>query len=279
MKKLLLFTGMLALVVSCSSPKTETNNEMKTEHLIYFTFDHHNTMALYYGEKYNVSIAKDGRVHVVIDEGFPEEKEFYLDDNTIFDELLDIVKTYKMDKYKRDYQPRMQIFDGDSWSLSYSYDTKRSVSSGGYMAWPDNYREMRNALSEYFAKWRNHEAGVLRIDYFKFTSKNNQGLDIEYTLERGETDATVTLRDAERGIDSTFNVDKQYLKAFQERSNAAQLKSTLYDYHTEDPEATRSTYYVRYNNGDTLSGFTCHTQYPSHKVSAILEFFSRWLPK
>ena len=55
---------------------------------------------------------------------------------------------------------------------------------------------------------------MLRIDYFKFTSKNNKGLDIEYTLERGETEATVTLRDAERGLDSTLKVDNQYLKAF-----------------------------------------------------------------
>ncbi len=45
----------------------------------------------------------------------------------------------------------------------------------------------------------------------------------------------------------------------------------------DDPEATRCTYYVRYNTGDTLSGITCHTQYPSHKVSGIIDFFNHWL--
>ena len=161
MKKILLIVGLLAFTASCMSQKPEKkDNEMNTEHLTYFSFDHHNTMAMYYGEKYSVSTMKDGRVHVVIDEGFPQEKEFYLDDRSIFDELLTIVKTYKMDKYKEDYHPSMKVFDGDSWSLYYKYDTKRTVSSGGYMAWPDNYREMRNALSDYFKKWREYENGV-----------------------------------------------------------------------------------------------------------------------
>ena len=65
-----------------------------------------------------------------------------------------IVKNFKMDKYKRDYKPMFDIYDGDSWSLYYSYDSGRSVSSGGYMAWPSNYHEMRNALSAYFSKWQ-----------------------------------------------------------------------------------------------------------------------------
>ena len=273
----IVLAGMVALVASCASPK-HNNNEMKTERLTYFSYDHHNSMSQD-GERYNVKLQEDGRVHVVIDEGRPSEKEFYLDDSTILDELLAIVKEYKMDKYKEDYKPWMDITDGDNWSLYYKYDTKRSVSSGGYMAWPDNYYEMRKALSAVFKKLRESEDGMLLMDYFKFTSKNKQGLDIEYIMERGETEATVTLRNSERGVDSTFNVSNDYLKVFQQQANAAQLKSRLYDYYTEDEAATRSTYFVRYSNGDTLSGITCHTQYPSNKVGAILEFFSRWLPQ
>ena len=274
MKRIPLFTGLLALVVSCASPKH--NNEMKTEHLTYFSYDHHNSMAIFYGEKYDVSIMEDGRVHVVIDEGFPGEKEFYLDDSTIFDELLEIVKTFKMDKYKENYQPGMQVFDGDSWSLYYKYDSNRSVSSGGYMAWPDNYRDMRKALSDYFQKWREYQQGVLAMDYFKFTCKNRQGCDIEYTLERGDAEAVMTLRNAEKGIDKTLKVSNDVMKELQEQANSVQLKSTLYDYHTDDENATRCTYFVRYNTGDTLNGYTCHTQYPSHKVTAILEFFGHY---
>lgn len=123
------------------------------ERLTSFRFDHHNSMAES-GEKYCVRLMDDDRVQVVIDEGFPDEKVFYLDNRTILDELTALVRTYKMDRYKSDYQPFMQIYDGDSWSLSYTYDSGRSVSSGGYMAWPRNYKEMRRALSDYFQKWR-----------------------------------------------------------------------------------------------------------------------------
>ena len=274
MKRILLIAGLLAFVGACVSPK-HNNNEMKTERLNYFSYDHHNSMSQA-GERYNVSITKEGKVHVVIDEGMPEEKEFYLDDSTIFDELTAIVKNYRMDKYRESYMPQMEVFDGDSWSLYYKYDSGRSVSSGGCMAWPDNYREMRKALSEYFQKWRDYGEGVLAIDYFKFTYKNKQGSDIEYTMERGEGEATVTLRDAERGVDKRLKVSNESLTELQQAANASNLKSKMYDYYTEDENATRCTYYVRYNTGDTVSGITCHTQYPSHKVVAILEFFSRW---
>lgn len=275
MNTTLFLTGLMALAVSCASSPQNNNNEMNTERLTYFSYDHHNSMSMD-GEKYDVSSTEDGRIHVVIDEGLAGEKEFYLADSTIFDELLDIVKTYKMDKYKEDYKPRGTIFDGDSWSLYYKYDTGRRVSSGGYMAWPDNYREMRHALSDYFLKWRNHQEGVLIMDYFKFTCKNNKGLDTEYTLERGDKEATMTIRDKEQGIDKTLKVDNDILQELQERANSAQLKDKHYDYHTEDENATRCTYFVRYNTGDTISGITCHTQYPSHKVTAINDFFSRW---
>ena len=153
MKFQLLIIVLAALAVSCVSPK-HSKKEMNKEHLTYFSFDHHSSMLAQNGERYNVGIMQDGKVHLVINEGLPNEKEFYLDDTTIFDDLLVIVKTYEMDKYKADYRPEIEAYDGDSWTLYYMYDTKRSVSSGGYMEWPDNYRQMRQALSEYFQKWR-----------------------------------------------------------------------------------------------------------------------------
>ena len=275
MNRFLIFTGLMGLAMSCASPQIN-NNDMNTERLTYFSFDHHNSMSMS-GEKYDVSYTKDGRIHVVIDEGSTGEKEFYLNDSVIFDELLTIVKTYKTDKYKERYKPWAHITDGDSWSLYYKYDSKRSVSSGGYMAWPSNYKEMRSALADYFQKWRRHEKGVLTMDYFKFTSHNNKGRDMVLTLERGEKEATMTIHDAERGIDKTLNVDNDVLQKLQERANAVNLKSELYDYATDDVEATRNTYFVRYNTGDSISGVTCHTQYPSHKVRGIIDFFSPWL--
>lgn len=273
MKKIILFSAILAITCSCVS---QNKNIMESERLTYFSFDHHNSMAMS-GEKYDVSTMKDGRIHIVIDEGLPEEKELYISDSSIFDELLAIVKEYKMDKYKKDYKPMMQVFDGDSWSLYYKYDSKRSVSSGGYMAWPKNYNEARQALGDYFKKWRESQTGVLAIDYFRFTSKNNQGRDIEYTLERGETEATVTIRDAEQNVDKSIKTGNEIFDEFTQRANVVRLKSSLYDYNPSDPDATFCTYFIRYNTGDTISGSTGYTKYIGHKESAIIDFFSRWL--
>lgn len=266
----------MALSISCSSqtPKTEIMNK---ERLTYFSFDHHNTMAMFYGEKYSVSTEKDGRIHIVIDEAFPDEKEFYIDDTTIFDSLKAIVDEYKMDKYKGSYQPRMQVFDGDSWSVYYKYDSGRSVSSGGYMAWPANYSEMRHALSDYFQQWRDYQIGIKVIDFFKFTCKNNQGCDMEYTLERGENEATLVLHDAERNLDETLAVSNDYLAELQRVVNEVRLKETMYDYYTSDENATQCNFFVRYNNGDTLNAVNCYTQYPGFRESAIRHFFSQWL--
>ena len=267
---------LVALAVSCGTP-LPNQKDMEREPLTYFSFAHQNSMRMYNGERYDVSTTDDGRVHVVIDEGFPEEKEFYLTDLTIFEELTTIVKTYKTDKYKENYKPRFRIFDGDSWSLSYKYDSKRSVYSGGYMAWPRNYHEMRQALRDYFQKWREYDKGVLEMDYFKLTCKNDKGEDKVFTLERGEEEATMTLHDAERGVDSTLTVSNAVMQELQERANMVRLKDKLYDYVTDEEGVTRCTYFVRYNTGDTISGITCHREYPSHKVVGMLEFFNKWL--
>ena len=93
---------------------------MKTDRLVYFSFDHHNTMMQFVGEKYLVNTMNDGRIHVVIDEGFPGEKEFYLNDSSIFDSLLAIVKTYKMDKILRKYEfPKLKKNEKSKYSYNY----------------------------------------------------------------------------------------------------------------------------------------------------------------
>ena len=88
------------------------------------------------------------------------------------------------------------------------------------MAWPKNYHEMRRALSDYFKKWREYQDGVLAMDYFKFSIKDNKGRDEEYTIERGETEATVILRNKEEGIDTTIKVSNDYLMELQRTANS-----------------------------------------------------------
>lgn len=150
-ERILIFVGLVALLVSCMSTK-HNNIEMKTERITYFRFEHRNSMAMS-GDRYEVSTTPEGRVCIVIDKELPGQKEFYLDDTAIFVQLQEIVKKFKMDEYKGNYQPEITVYDGSSWELFYRYDSGRSVRSGGYEACPENYVEMRRALAACFQQW------------------------------------------------------------------------------------------------------------------------------
>ncbi len=277
MWKIILLIGLLAIVASCVSQSPQNPKEMNNERLNYFSFNHHNTMARFNGESYLVSTQKDGRIHIVIDEGYPNEKDFYIDDTTIFDDLQAIVKQLKMDKYKNNYKPKMEIFDGDSWSLSYSYDSKRSVSSGGYMAWPDNYREARQAIGEYFQKWRDYPIQAKEINLFHYTCTNKQGCDIEYRLERGEQQATLYMRNAEYETDKQLTVSNDHLTELQELVNIYRMKDEN-SRTTDDDSASAYRFFVSYNTGDTIDFQGYHTTFLGGLESAFVCFFDRWLP-
>lgn len=277
MKKSILLLAFLALMVSCNAQNNNNSKNMKTERLTYFSFGHHNTMRIDIGEKYKVETMKDGRIHIVIDEGFPKEKEFYIEDTTIFVELQALVKEFKMDKYKEDYQPRMRIFDGDSWSLYYKYDSRRSVSSGGYMAWPNNYHEAHQAISEYFQKWRDYPIQAKEIDLFQYTCKNNQGRDIEYRMERGEQEAKLFIRNAEYDTDKEVSVSNDYLTELQELVNIYRLKEA-YDRTTDDDSTSVYRFFICYNTGDTIDFTNYYTTFVSGQTAPFLSFFDHWLP-
>ena len=278
MKKSLLLFGLLSFMVSCMSQTPKSNNVMNTERLTYFSFDHHNTMARFSGESYQVSTEKDGRIHIIIDESFPNEKDFYIDDTTIFDELLAVVKEFKMDKYKSHYQPMMEIFDGDSWSLYYKYNSGRSQSSGGYMDWPDNYHDARHALSDYFQKWRDYPVPHKEINLFRYTCHNNQGCDIEYRMERGENEAILYMRNADLQLEQTLSVSNDNLAELQELVNIYRLKEE-YNRTSDDESASVYRFLVEYNSGDTIDFLGYHTTFLGGLENAFVAFFSEWLPK
>ena len=276
MKKSLLMLGLMLVMTSCVAQKTKN---MKPDRLTYFSFDHHNTMVMFGGENYQVSMEKDGRIHIIIDNRYPDEIDFYIEDTTIFDELKAIVAQYKMDKYKSDYHPEMQVFDGDSWSLYYKYDSGRSVSSGGYMAWPNNYGEAHTAIHEYFQKWRDYPAPIKTISFFQFTCKNNAGCDIDYKLERiGYGEVVMQVRDAEKDLDERLLVDESYMKQIQEFVNVYGLKDYP-EYKSSNENDTQYQYHIRFSNGETLDLEGSYGSFMGGKETALFGLFSSWSPK
>lgn len=274
MKKNVLLLVLMCSLVSCIA---QNPKEMKKERLTYFSFDHHNTMVWHSGEKYDVSTEKDGRIHIVIDEGYPEEKDFYINDTTIFDELDSIIKAFKIHKWYDKYQPETRVFDGDSWSIYFRYGLGKSKGSGGYMAWPDNYHAARHAISEYFQKWRDYPIQAKEINLFQYICKNKQGRDIKYRIERGEQEAKLFIRNAEYDTDKEVAVSNDYLKELQELVNIYRLKDE-YNHTTDDDNASGYSFFICYNTGDTIDFLGYYTTFVSGQVEPFLGFFDRWLP-
>ena len=268
---------LLVLMCGLVSCIAQNPKEMKEERLTYFSYDHHNTMVWHSGEKYDVRTEKDGRIHIVIDEGFPNEKDFYIDDTTIFDELDSIIKAFKMHKWHDKYQAKERIFDGDGWSLYFKYGSSKSKGSGGYMAWPDNYRAARQALSEYFQKWRDYPIPAKEINLFQYICRNKQGRDIKYRIERGEQEAKLFIRNAEYDTEKEVAVSNDYLTELQELVNMYRLKEE-YNHTTDDDSASAYRFFICYNTGDTINFTNYYTTFVGGQLAPFISFFNRWLP-
>ena len=151
------------------------------------------------------------------------------------------------------------------------------VGLGGYMAWPDNYREARHALSEYFQKWRDYPIGAKEIDLFQYTCRNRQGRDIEYRMARGEQEATLTVRNAEYETDKQVSVSNDYLERLQEMVNMYGLKDE-HGRSSNEEDASNYRFLICYNTGDTIDFTGYYTTFEGGQTSAFTSFFSHWLP-
>ena len=67
-------------------------------------------------------------------------------------ELEDILKKYDVGKWNGFQKSDKNVLDGNSFSLSVSFVNGESISASGYMMYPSNYKEVRDALNSYFMK-------------------------------------------------------------------------------------------------------------------------------
>lgn len=73
-------------------------------------------------------------------------------DPTLLEAIGKVVEKYKMYNYESDYQPKFEILDGESWSLSINYLNRASTYSHGNNAGPNDrgLDEVVNIVHEYF---------------------------------------------------------------------------------------------------------------------------------
>lgn len=143
MTKLLLALSPLLLLLTCS-PKHEPDAKIvKYEYRIHGSMAqpiHQFSVEKIDDKTCRLSYFNHDRKFDSWDSMYDEDNNFILDTSTEPIELLDSIQKifteHKMWKYKKDYQPVLQVLDGDSWSLYITLDDGTSYSSGGYHSGP-----------------------------------------------------------------------------------------------------------------------------------------------
>ena len=65
-------------------------------------------------------------------------------------QIEEILTKYKVSKWNGFKKSDLNVLDGDSFTFYLHTEDGIDVSASGYMRWPDNYHEVRNALTNIF---------------------------------------------------------------------------------------------------------------------------------
>lgn len=123
---------MLPLITACGSPKP-SDTSIKKSRIVRYHYSIHGMMAQ--PSAYAELEQKDGRVLLTTIKGYAQHT--YIVDEAVLDTITDIFYSEKMYKYEDSYRTKIEILDGDSWSMEVKMEDGTYKSSGGYCAWPD----------------------------------------------------------------------------------------------------------------------------------------------
>ena len=238
--KMMIVLGLLTSLFGCSSPANVNENDTIT----HFSLSEGGGMNRFSGFGYLVEETKDGKVHFLFNEGFPDEKELFIDDHSVFDSLQAIILKHKIYKYHGHYQPRFDITDGTSWSLSVDYASGKEISAGGYMAGPDGYWVAFNEIIRCLDQWKALPAASNDIESFKYIYGQEQ-----YLFERKDDHTELTYDNQETGEHKVLQRGLEMLDELRVFININRFKMDNTRGNL-DFEYTPWMYEINYSNGD-----------------------------
>jgi hypothetical protein len=127
---------------------------------------------------YTAERLEDGKTRVVVQVGNDRDRVFEAE-GAVMDSLEAIVRDYRMDRYKGHYEPKMDILDGDSWSLELRFSDGQSTSCGGYMAYPprggaEALGKVEGILSRWLYQEPAEEVGLVSFRYELFSEEGDE---------------------------------------------------------------------------------------------------------
>ena len=254
---------LLASLLSVTIPENDT--------MVYFSLSESMGMRMFGGYNYLVEETKDGRVHFLFNKGYPDEKEYYTEDHSVFDSLGVIVRKYDMVNYKTDYNPEIPVTDGQSWSLYVKFASKITVRSGGYMAGPEGWRKAEKEFHECLKPWKEADVPVNELVRFKYFYGN-----VTYLVERKDDHALLTVDDEKEGTHEVYRKPLDMLEELRVMANTDDLKQS-WVHKSDDPEHIPFGFELDYVDGDHYAYVSYDLKYQCHYTEVLQWFFHRWL--
>lgn len=264
MIKLFFLMGILSSLFGCKS------NINPDDTITYFSLSEGGGMRLFDGYSYLVEETKDGKVHFLFNEGFPDEKEFTIDDHSVFDSLQQIVLKHKMYKYSGRYKPSVRIHDGKSWNFKVKYASGKDISANGYMAGPRGYREAFREIIGCLDRWKAMPAEVNGVEAFDYVYGSTR-----YHIEPQGDHALVTI---DNEVSNRHEAVEKPLDMLEDLRVTAITESLRENGHNtcDDPARVPFEIGLVYANGDHYLYAGCDLEYGCHKTNVIRWFFERW---
>lgn len=246
--------------------------------LRYFSYSVGGGMRQFSGFSYQVSYMDDGRIEILINEDFPDQKRIITSDPTVFTELQAIIDEHNMTSYKGNYERSFQTLDAGSWHFDLRYEYGFSVSATGITRYPRGGAAAFKALREYFKKWEEIPGEVDSIVSFNYTCGKEKKDRISYNVSSDDTGVTMHL------VNETYEFDEKFkpnLSIFEK------IRKCLTVYNMDTPDA--HTYYnkkepgqwsfnVKYASGEALSLKGSYGDFKGGFIDALESIFQDWIP-
>ena len=263
----MMLLGLIASLFGCQSG----GNDFKNDTITYFSLSEGGGMERFGGYRYEVEATKDGKVHFLFNEGYPDEKEFTIDDHSVFDSLQRIVMKHKMYRYKNYYQSPYDVLDGTSWGFFVQYASGKDIRSGGYMYGPDGYGAAISELCNCLDQWKNLPIAVNEVVLFRFEYGPEH-----YTIERKDDHAVLLYDNVETKEHRELERELEMLEDLRVAINVQGMKMNSKRGETK-PDYTLWMYEINYNNGDRYLYESYDSSYESGYASLLRAFVTNWM--
>ncbi len=167
MKKVYVIIGLIIIVLGgCCylifRNKNKINvNELEVSNIKSFYFGYSNGYMINSNIRYELKIEDEKYIAKIKPYGVDDEDELTIEvSKDIMDKASEIFKKYEVNKWDGFNKSDHNVMDGDSFSLGIWFNDDKSIHASGYMMWPDNYRNVREEISDLFMEIYNREKGI-----------------------------------------------------------------------------------------------------------------------